>query len=72
MSNSVETIEVPEGTVSFDHSTGIMSAIWHNGYTETWPRRDYSIEQKFHSFLFFTNQLERYGHVTGETEWGIV
>ena len=60
MSNAVETFEMPEGIVKFDHSTGVMSAVWHNGYTETWPRRGYSIQQKFESFLFFTEQYDRW------------
>ena len=59
MSNSIETFEMPEGKVSFDHASGIMSAVWNNGYTETWPRRGYSIKTKFESFLFFTGQYDR-------------
>lgn len=62
MSNSVETVTMPEGVVSFDHSTGVMKANWNNGYSETWPRRGYSIEQKRHSFYFFTEQWEKIGY----------
>lgn len=62
MPNHIEKVTTPEGVVSFDHSTGIMSAVWNNGYTETWPRRGYSIAQKLESFLRFTGQYDRINH----------
>ncbi len=60
MNNSVETCQTNEGLISFDHSTGIMTAEWDNGYKETWGRRGYDISTKFESFLFFTEQWDRY------------
>jgi hypothetical protein len=61
MTNSVETFQMPEGTVQFDHSTGVMSAVWNNGYTETWPPRGHSIDTLRDAFYFFTGQYERMG-----------
>jgi hypothetical protein len=65
MTNQVERcrVEADEdsqgGWVSFDWTTGVMSAVWDSGATETWPRRGYSIETKANSFFLMTDQLER-------------
>ena len=56
--NQIETVEMEEGTVTFDHATGVMRAKWKNGYTETWHKR-YSIEAHRDAFYFFTNQMDR-------------
>ena len=60
MSNQVETVDVEGGTVSFDWTTGTMTAKWDNGYSETWSRSGYDIDAKAASFFLFTNQFERY------------
>lgn len=69
MSKEIEVIKTQDGVVSFDHNTGVMSAVWFNGYHETWPTRGYSVDTLYAAFLWFTNQMERYIEVTGETEW---
>lgn len=50
MSNSLETVKVPTGQISFDHSTCLMTATWNNGYTETWGKNGYSYETNVASF----------------------
>lgn len=57
-SNQIETVTTDEGTVTFDHATGIMRAKWANGYTETWRNRA-GIEAHRNAFYRFTNQLDR-------------
>ena len=55
MSNSVETVKIEGGVVSFDHATATMSAVWDNGYTETWPPRGHSYETLYEAFKFFVS-----------------
>ena len=58
-SNSIETVKVDGGKVSFDWSSGEMIAEWDNGYKETWKRNSYSVDQKAEAFFMFTDQFER-------------
>lgn len=58
MGNQIETVQLEDGVVSFDHSTGIMSAKWNNGYAETWSNH-YGLEAHRNAFYRFTDQWER-------------
>jgi hypothetical protein len=57
MNNQIETVEVEGGVVSFDHATATMSAVWDNGYTETWPPRGHSYETLYEAFKFFVGRI---------------
>ncbi len=58
-SNTVETVRLPDGEVSFDHSTLTTTAKWDNGYTETWPARGYGYEAKLVSFYYLSEQFDK-------------
>jgi hypothetical protein len=64
MTNNLEIVKLPEGIISFDHSTLHMKAVWNNGEEENWSAKGYSYEAKLQSFLLFTDQIERYNAVT--------
>lgn len=57
--NAIEKFTLPEGDVFFDHSTGDMNAKWVNGYSERWPNKGYTVEQKLYSFYLMTDQNEK-------------
>ncbi len=56
--NHIETVHLEDGVVSFNHKTGVMSAIWNNGYTETWSNH-FGVNAHRNSFYRFTDQWEK-------------